>query len=341
MYVSTWESIKDKLSSRYSEGSFIFTSLHIEEEMNEDYPARVHKMLLSLKHIGYQLLVDVSPRTLKALSIDSFETLVKNYNIDVLRCDFGFSFEEMVDLAQTCSLCVNASMSDDWLMSLKSLAKHPIIAMHNFYPRAETGLDLEQLEAKNRPFKEHQIPVLAFIPSDIMKRGPIYEGLPTCEQHRLSSPLNALLDLKYVGVDGIVVGDGILSDEQTQLCQRYLNEGVLSLSVILEKGYDYLFGQIMTIRSDSPSKIGRCLESRLYATQGQVIEPFNTIVRSKGSITIDNVNYLRYSGEIQILKDDFKADDRVNVIGRVCDQSILKHIQPGTKISFVSEVKDE
>lgn len=342
VYVSTWDAIKDKLSSRISEGSFIFTSLHIEEEMQlSDYPARVDAMLRQLKRMGYQILVDVSPRTLTALSMDSFETLVEKYEIDTLRCDFGFSLDTMLSLTQSCSICINASMSDYTLTTLLKHAKHPIIAMHNFYPRPETGLDLEQLRLKNKLFQDHHVEVLAFIPSDVMKRGPLFEGLPTCESHRTMLPLSALIELKQCGVDKIVVGDGILSDYQTQLCQTYLNETIISVSVKFNHRYSYLYGQKMTIRSDSPSKVCRCLESRRYATQGQIIEPCNTIQRYKGSITIDNVNYLRYSGEIQILKEEFKADNRVNVIGRVSDESILALIQPGSLIRFVKDVGEE
>ena len=41
------------------------------------------------------------------------------------------------------------------------------------------------------------------------------------------------------------------------------------------------------------------------------------ISRARGSITIDNKDYLRYSGEVQIMKDDHPMCERVNVIGKV------------------------
>jgi len=46
-------------------------------------------------------------------------------------------------------------------------------------------------------------------------------------------------------------------------------------------------------------------------------------VWTKGSITIDNENYGRYTGEIQIIRSDLKADDRVNVIGHVPENARL------------------
>lgn len=39
-----------------------------------------------------------------------------------------------------------------------------------------------------------------------------------------------------------------------------------------------------------------------------------------GTITVDNDLYGRYSGEIQLLRDDFPGDERVNVIGHVAEK---------------------
>jgi uncharacterized protein len=335
VYVSTWEKLKEELSSRFCEGSFVFTSLHIEEEMKVDhYNQEVEKMLKSLKSMGYKLLVDVSPRTLQAMSFTSFEQLSQTYQIDVLRADFGFTLEDLIKLSQSVSLCVNASMSEAGLQTLVEKAKFPIMAMHNFYPRVETGLDLSQLKEKNKPFNALNIPVLAFIPSDIMTRGPMHEGLPTCEVHRYGSLLKAVVELKQNGVDRVVVGDGVCSMKLANLCNIFLHEEILSLPIQVDLKYDELINQVMTIRSDSPSAVCRCLESRLYATSGQAIEPFNCIPRDKGSITMDNRKYLRYSGEIQILKQDYMADERVNVIGKVIDYSLLDLISPGMKVKF-------
>jgi hypothetical protein len=344
VYVSTWDTMQDKLSSRVSEGSFVFTSLHIEEEIKrDDYALKVDEMLRFLKKAGYKILADVSKRTLTALSFSSFKELKETYDIDAFRLDFGFSHEEMCELSKICTICVNASMSDSILADLKVHANYPLLAMHNFYPREDTGLDIEQLIEKNKPFEALNIPVLVFIPSDIMKRGPIYEGLPTCEIHRYTNPLSNLMQLTQLGVQGVVVGDGVLSQKQTQYCLDFLQQGVINLEVKLDEAYHYLYNQVMSIRSDSPTMVCRILESRLYATVGQKIEPLNDVERTCGSITIDNERYLRYSGEIQILKKTFKADHRVNVIGHVSTNSldVLARCQGDMKIRWIKENHDE
>lgn len=52
---------------------------------------------------------------------------------------------------------------------------------------------------------------------------------------------------------------------------------------------------------------------------------------------MDNENYLRYSGEIQILKKDYPANEKINVIGQLQKEyiDILKVIDRNYKIAFV------
>ena len=54
---------------------------------------------------------------------------------------------------------------------------------------------------------------------------------------------------------------------------------------------------------------------------------------------MDNDAYLRYAGEVQIVRSALPADNRVNVIGHVSpkDLSILKLVKGGMKIRFVRE----
>ena len=54
------------------------------------------------------------------------------------------------------------------------------------------------------------------------------------------------------------------------------------------------------------------------------------ILREKGSITLNNHLYQRYTGEIQLVKDTLPMNKRVNVVGRVTDGSLplVNLIQP-------------
>ena len=76
---------------------------------------------------------------------------------------------------------------------------------------------------------------------------------------------------------------------------------------------------MFTCRIDSPSWLVRAVESRAYAGASGRVEPAHETVerRVRGSITLDNEKYLRYCGELQLIRKDLPADERVNVIGHV------------------------
>ena len=85
----------------------------------------------------------------------------------------------------------------------------------------------------------------------------------------------------------------------------------------LEPAHRGLYGKVFTCRPDSPQGMVRFQESRAYAKAGPPAEPAGCGVRLRGSVTMDNRLYGRYSGEIQLVRQDLPADGRVNVIGRV------------------------
>lgn len=134
-----------------------------------------------------------------------------------------------------------------------------------------------------------------------------------------------------------MVGDGTLSSVANEACLTFINEGIITVECAYNAPSHLDLSSVMTIRSDSPKQVLRLLESRLYATPGQKISPQHTVSRHRGSITLDNENYLRYSGEVQILKKDLEADDRVNVIGQVNDLDLLNRCLPGMKLKLIKE----
>lgn len=92
----------------------------------------------------------------------------------------------------------------------------------------------------------------------------------------------------------------------------------------MEPEYQNLYGRTFTSRPDSPASLVRFAESRnlLLAPAGPV-EPAQCLPRDRGVITMDNREYGRYSGEIQLIRASLPADPRVNVIGRLPELSLL------------------
>lgn len=313
---------------------FYFTSFHIEEEFNDTYQSRVNELLTILKETKKRIIVDISPRGLKKLGYDSLHDFVSQTQIDGIRFDFGYSEEEILEISKKCFIAINASTTTN--KSLEKLKKIPnLIAIHNFYPRLETGLDIEYFEKQNRMFKEYGIEVYAFISGDEELRGPLYEGLVTLESHRFLKPYIQYLDMIEHGIPNIIIADPKISNDQFNLIQIYKNQNIICIKANLDHEYSYLYNEVLTNRIDSPNTLIRILESRQYATQGTLIQPNNCIERKKGSITIDNEKYLRYSGEIQITKKDFPKNERINVIGNVQNSELLKYIHGNQKFMFI------
>ncbi len=337
-YLSTFNSQKDQLSSLCKEGSYLFTSFHVSEEYDQTYRDRIKDMCRSLTDMGYRIIADVSKKTLNMFRTDNLAELAALLNISILRIDYGFNEEEIAALSGQIPLCLNASTLTAGMIKRIAEGSAGLYAMHNFYPRPETGLDEEQFLEQNRLLKAAGIKVLAFIPGDFIKRGPLFMGLPTLEAHRGAAPYAAFLDLfLHYGVDGVFVGDGTVNDLQAGLMEDYLADGIIRVPAALCKEAEALYGQTFTIRPDSPRRLLRLQESREYSCFGREIPPKNCAERICGSITMDNLRYQRYSGEIQIICESLPADEKVNLIGNIPAEYhlILKNIKNGSQIRMI------
>ncbi len=345
IFPSTWNENKSNLDALYSNGSAIFTSLHISEEFDENFAKTVTEMLSFCKNIGYKIIADLSPRTLPIFKCNSISELQEKLCFDIARVDFGFSLEEVIEASNTVPICLNAStLSNEWLIAIKK-TNNKFYAMHNYYPRPETGLDNTQFDVINKRLQQYEIEVMAFIPGDLKLRGPIFEGLPTLESHRHLLPYVAFVEmiLKY-NISWVFVGDGLLSKSQSKLIEHVIEDETFCIPVVLEKNIPAVLYSLLqkryTIRPDSPSSLIRFQESREYATQGMIIPPANCVSRKKGTLTLDNERYARYSGEIQLTRSDFPSDERVNVLGYVLDEyiSLLEVLPNNSKFKLTSEI---
>ena len=92
---------------------------------------------------------------------------------------------------------------------------------------------------------------------------------------------------------------------------------MLEIPARLAPEAEWLYGQVFTNRPDSPAWLIRFAESREYSCFGRQVTPKDCLPRTRGSITVDNDGYGRYSGEVQLIRSDLPADGRVNVVGQV------------------------
>ena len=321
VYLSTFPLQQSLLEGAAGSGTQVFLSLHISEEFGEGYTRRAEELCRWLTERQFKVIADVSVKTVEQFGEPDLVRLAKRLGIWALRIDYGFTTDEIAALAAEMPIAVNASTTTPEDGARIADRGGLVMAMHNFYPRPETGLDDEFLLESTRALQGAGLKVLAFIPGEGALRGPLHLGLPTLERHRGGSPYAAFAELMLrFGMDGAFLADpGLGRGEQAHI-NRLVQDGVLSVPTTLDEGYVSLYDKVFTSRVDSPAWLVRFAESREYSCFGGHVAPAGGVPRPRGTITIDNSLYGRYSGEIQLLREDFPGDERVNVVGHVAEQ---------------------
>ena len=128
---------------------------------------------------GWQVLADISRRTLAVFEEPNAAALAKALHLWGLRIDDGFTVEEICALAAKLPVAVNASTVTAADAARIAAAGPQVMAMHNFYPRPETGLDKAFLQESTDALHAAGLQVLGFVPGDCELRGPVFAGLPT------------------------------------------------------------------------------------------------------------------------------------------------------------------
>ena len=317
-YLTSFESQRPALERGAGSASPLFLSLHISEEFSPDYCIRAEEICRWLREKGYRIIGDVSTKTVDQFGQPDLVGLAEAFGLWALRIDYGFSQAEIAALARRIPVVLNASTTSPDFAGELLRSGGLVMAMHNFYPRPETGLDDSFFRETTHALQAAGLRVLAFIPGDEELRGPLHLGLPTLERHRGLPPSVCFADLAVnFGIREIFVGDPGVSSRELQRIQRFCREGVLEIPALLEGEYTSLYGRVFTRRVDSPAGLIRFVESRTYSCFGGAVEPGKCEARRRGSVTLDNSRYGRYSGELQLTLRDLPADERVNVIGHV------------------------
>lgn len=321
--------------------SSIFTSLHIPEDDPNAYKELIQ--ILGKQAIAYEmeLMADVSSKSLHHLGItyENVEELL-DWGITGLRMDYGIAPKEIARVSHKMKVALNASTITEsfWQELLtENIRVENVEAWHNFYPRPETGITKSFLQKQNQYLHACGIKTMAFISGDGEKRGPLYEGLPTLEKHRYMRPLEAYLELvQDCDVDKVLIGDISTSLESVQEIVS-ASKGIIPLryqSFVNDSETVQLIERVHTNRLDPARDVIRSVESR--EENKIVLQPMHTIVRKKGSITIDNELYGRYAGEMQVVIHDLPVDEKVNVVGMVVEEdvSLLSYVRAGRKFQL-------
>ncbi|QVI34869.1 cell surface protein [Lacticaseibacillus chiayiensis] len=315
----------------------VFTSLQLPEDDPKTLHQRLNHLITSCHQLGLAVVADISQACLTRLGIAADDCRgIEALQLDGVRIDDGIAMTTVASLSHTMAVALNASTLSaktvDQLANAKANLRN-IEAWHNFYPRPETGLDPCWFQEKNHWLHTLGFKTMAFIPGDAQQRGPLFAGLPTLEPHRGLLPIAAYLDLRRLATDHVFVGDPQLSPRSIAAFQAYTSDGVLLIQA--EAADDRLYHLTWHNRPDVAQQVVRLAEARLEHVF-TAPKPQNTVDRVRGSITLDNTDYGRYAGELQITRCDLPADPKVNVIGRIVPAalSLLDHIGPNQAIRF-------
>ena len=330
----------------------VFSSIHLPED---DFDAVTSTMIEFSNFInsnGFSLSIDLSSMDLlKIKSNPKLEHDFQNSRILLYRLDFGFNDEDIryiYNFLGCAGFMINASTTkqyeiDEYLNDFYKLSPDIVIkGCHNFYPRPETGLGMKFLIDQSTLFKNRNINTIACVASYNNPRGPIFKGLPTAECHRFSDIGRATQELLSTGViNEILIGDPFALKSELEAVFHASETNILSLRFIEEacisqSERNIIYYQIHIARPDLSDFVIRSRSSREMANFGKKISPNNTNDRSNYSVTIDNANYNRYSGELQIVLKDLPADNKVNVVGKIFfeDIRLLDYVKNGVKFRF-------
>lgn len=333
-----------------------------QEIAETDYLCKIKDLADYAKSLNMKVQADFFSDIFNAFNATSqnISTII-SAGIDEIRIDGGFDFSEIAQMSlQNCRrIVINASElaneNGDIINIEKTIEKGlqefldaggditKIEASHNMYPHEGTGLSMNHLINRKSIFKKYHIPISAFCNSHTFEMTLFHamDGSPTVEDHRSLSAYGSAHEL-FVSqtVDSVFIADGFVSKNELSSLTRLLEEDIVSLRVgvypmITQQEKDVLFSGVHSHRESA-----YCMRSMLYRELVK-IPPRHTIERHCFDVTIDNEDYERYFGEVQILLKDRSINQRVNVVGYIVDEDrpLLKWIQSGQKFQFIEEKK--
>ena len=302
VYLSTRKEKNEKIIEKAVKAGlkYVFTSLNISEE-KVDKQSELEKIIRLCTEHNLNLIVDINGATKNIANINSENVY--------LRIDDGFTVDEILNLSGKNKVVLNAStVTEEELkyMKLKNANFSNMLSLHNFYPKRFTGISKKYLLEQNLKYKKYGIRTMAFVKGDEL-RGPVYEGLPTVEEHRNMRFLTSCLDLLALNTDVILIGDVDLSDENWKEF-GYFSKGIIPLkNELAEDNID-----IEKISSDIPIK--------------------------KGDVLVSNSKYLRYEGELEIALKNLGTDEKRCIVSKIIekDMELLDYISIVKRFEFVN-----
>lgn len=313
----------------------LFTSLHIPEA---DGLAQYGEYLGELhRDHGVTFCGDVSPATLGKLGITLDEIgRLRDRGIACLRIDYGFSPEQIRRIAADFPIAVNASTADADL--LDDLAGLDVIGWHNYYPRPETGLEVDFYLAQNQLFSDRGLPVHAFIPGEMTFRAPLFAGLPMLEHQRHRTSYRNVVELMTLSPQvKIFCAEGTLLPEHLAWISHFEQTGEVTLPMTgLDESVAFLTERPWHLRVEGAEASLRLEDTRQARTPSRIL---NADHRLRGSLQMDLDGYGRYCGELHLMRVDRPLNHLQARVGEIAAPyaGLIDLLRPGMNVRFSRE----
>lgn len=309
------------LKAKEVNSSFVFTTINMPEE-NDELKKDISKVVELCKKNKMKLIVDINANSKK---------YIKDYENVYYRIDDGLSNDEIIALAKNNYVVLNSTTLDEKdlkYFKLKGVDFSKLYSLHNYYPKVYTGVSLKFLKKRNEIYKKYGLKTMAFIPGDL-KRGPIFEGLPTVEEHRYMDILQASLELIANDTDVILLGDLNIEEENWERL-KYLLKGIVPLRI----NKNILKNRIFENRKDYSNYVVRNIKRNVVLDT--IVEIDKNI--EKGDILVTDEKGLRYKGDLEIaLKNLNKLNDGRRIVASVIDKDkgLLDYLSIINKFIFI------
>lgn len=309
------------LKAKEVNSSFVFTTINMPEE-NDELKKDISKVVELCKKNKMKLIVDINANSKK---------YIKDYENVYYRIDDGLSNDEIIALAKNNYVVLNSTTLDEEdlkYFKLKGVDFSKLYSLHNYYPKVYTGVSLKFLKKRNEIYKKYGLKTMAFIPGDL-KRGPIFEGLPTVEEHRYMDILQASLELIANDTDVILLGDLNIKEENWERL-KYLLKGIVPLRI----NKNILKNRIFENRRDYSNYVVRNIKRDVVLDT--IVEIDKNI--EKGDILVTDEKGVRYKGDLEIaLKNLNKLNDGRRIVASVIDKDkgLLDYLSIINKFIFI------
>ena len=305
----------------------VFTSLHIPEADTAALRRELRALLQTARRRGLDVVADVSPQTAAILGVDSLPAAAaagtghhdSPPGLRLRRAKDGLIQPHHVHPAQR--LDGTARVFRRPARSRRGCFPHRLPAQ--FLSPASYGTERSLFYRPDGVAPAGRPVCRGLHSSQHGRRGPLFEGLPTLEDHRRLDVSLTARHLAALGVQSAFIGDGQPSDAELEALAAAGREekGVVVLKARLcsrEPWVRDFLSYTFTSRLDPSRDMIRTQESRSHAS-GSIVRDESLPRRGlrRGDVTIDTDMYLRYRGEMAIMTADAEEDDKTMIAAQI------------------------